>query len=578
MMQFSIKKFLSYYKPYLRLFLLVLGCAFIVSAVSLIFPLLVRYITKDVLEGDLSIALNEVFWIGGLMLVLVLIQNAGNFFVDYKGHEIGARMESDLRAELFGHIQKMPFRFFDQEKTGQLMTRITNDLLLLSELYHHGPEDYIKYFVRFIGAFVILFFINAPLTMAVFAFLPFLGAFALFFNKKLNSALGTNKQRIADINAQVEDSLSGIRVVKSFANERIETEKFSKANQRFLESRKNTYKAEAYFFNGMETFIQLITITVIVLGSASIVKDSLDLADLITFLLYITYMIEPIQKLTHMSMQFQEGITGFQRFMEMMNIEPSIKNKPNPIKLANLKGKIEFKEVSFCYGDHDDNVFVQLSFTIQQGDYIALVGPSGAGKTTLCSLIPRFYDVSGGAVLIDGINVRDIDIQSLRSNIGIVQQDVYLFSGTVLENIRYGNVHASDEEVVMAAKRANAHDFIMSLPKGYHSEIGQRGVKLSGGQKQRLSIARVFLKDAPILIFDEATSALDNESESIVKESLEAFAKNRTTIVIAHRLSTIRYAKRIIVLTEEGIAEQGTHDELLEKNGVYSHLYSKQFN
>ncbi len=578
MMQFPIKKFLSYYKPYLRLFLLVLGCAFTVSAVSLIFPLLVRYITKDVLEGDLSIALNEVFWIGGLMLVLVVIQNAGNFFVDYKGHEIGARMESDLRAELFEHIQKMPFRFFDQEKTGQLMTRITNDLLLLSELYHHGPEDYIKYLVRFIGAFVILFFINAPLTMAVFAFLPFLGAFALFFNKKLNSALGNNKQRIADINTQVEDSLSGIRVVKSFANERIETEKFSKANQRFLESRKNTYKAEAYFFNGMETFIQLITITVIVLGSASIVKDSLDLADLITFLLYITFMIEPIQKLTHMSMQFQEGITGFQRFMEMMNIEPSIKNRPNSIKLANLEGEIEFKEVSFCYGDHDHNVFVHLSFTIQKGEYIALVGPSGAGKTTLCSLIPRFYDVSGGAVLIDGINVRDIDIQSLRSNIGIVQQDVYLFSGTVLENIRYGNVHASDEEVVMAAKRANAHDFIMSLPKGYHSEIGQRGVKLSGGQKQRLSIARVFLKDAPILIFDEATSALDNESESIVKESLEAFAKNRTTIVIAHRLSTIRYAKRIIVLTEEGIAEQGSHDELLEKNGVYSHLYSKQFN
>jgi len=578
MMQFQIKKFLSYYKPYLRLFLLVLGCAFIVSAVSLIFPLLVRYITKDVLEGDLSIALNEVFWIGGLMLVLVLIQNAGNFFVDYKGHEIGARMESDLRAELFEHIQKMPFRFFDQEKTGQLMTRITNDLLLLSELYHHGPEDYIKYFVRFIGAFVILYFINAPLTMAVFAFLPFLGAFALFFNKKLNSALGNNKQRIADINAQVEDSLSGIRVVKSFANESIETEKFSKANQRFLESRKNTYKAEAYFFNGMETFIQLITITVIVLGSASIVKESLDLADLITFLLYITYMIEPIQKLTHMSMQFQEGMTGFQRFMEMMHIEPSIKNKPNPIKLANLEGKIEFNEVSFCYGDHDDNVFVHLSFIIQPGEYVALVGPSGAGKTTLCSLIPRFYDVSGGAVLIDGMNVRDIDIQSLRSNIGIVQQDVYLFSGTVLENIRYGNVHASDEEVVKAAKRANAHDFIMSLSKGYQSEIGQRGVKLSGGQKQRLSIARVFLKDAPILIFDEATSALDNESESIVKESLEAFAKNRTTIVIAHRLSTIRYAKRIIVLTEEGIAEQGSHDELLEKNGVYTHLYSKQFN
>lgn len=576
-MQFPIKKFLSYYKPYLRMFLLVLVCAILVSAVSLIFPLLVRYLTKDVLEGDLSIALHEVFWVGGLMLVLVLIQNVGNFFVDYKGHEIGARMESDLRAELFEHIQKMSFRFFDQEKTGQLMTRITNDLLLLSELYHHGPEDYSKYFVRFIGAFVILFFINAPLTIAVFVFLPFLGAFALYFNKKLNRALLDNKQRVAEINAQVEDSLSGIRVVKSFVNERIEAEKFSIANNRFLASRKNTYKAEAYFFNGMETFIQIITITVIVLGSASIVRESLDLADLITFLLYITYMIEPIQKLTHMSMQFQEGITGFQRFMEIINMEPAIKNKPHPIKLNDPEGKIEFKDVAFSYGDSVGNVFVQLSFTIQPGEYVALVGPSGAGKTTLCSLIPRFYDVSFGALLIDGINVRDTDLQSLRRNIGIVQQDVYLFSGTVIENIRYGNIHASDEEVIMAAKRANAHDFIMTLPKGYHSEIGQRGVKLSGGQKQRLSIARVFLKDAPILIFDEATSALDNESESIVKESLELLAKNRTTIVIAHRLSTIRYAKRIIVLTEEGIVEQGTHDELLEKNGVYSHLYSKQF-
>lgn len=576
-MLFPIKKFLSYYRPYFRLFLLVLVCAFIVSSVSLIFPLLVRYITKDVLEGDLSIALNKVFWIGGLMLVLVLIQNLGNYFVDYKGHEVGACMESDLRAELFEHMQKLSFQFFDQEKTGQLMTRITNDLLLLSELYHHGPEDYIKYFVRFIGAFVILFFINAPLTLAVFCFLPFLGAFALFFNKKLNRALRRNKERIADVNAQVEDSLAGIRVVKSFANERIEFNKFKRENNRFLESRKKTYKAEAYFFNGIETFIQLITITVIVIGSASIVKETLDLADLITFLLYISYMIEPIQRLTHMSMQFQEGITGFQRFIEIKNIEPAIKNKPSAIKLTNVEGEIEFKDVSFCYGDHYDNVFVHLTLHIQPGEYVALVGPSGAGKTTLCSLIPRFYDVSSGAILIDGINVRDTDLQSLRNNIGIVHQDVYLFSGTVMENIRYGNVNASDEEVMMAAKHANAHDFIMNLPKGYHSEIGQRGVKLSGGQKQRLSLARVFLKNPPILIFDEATSALDNESESIVKDSLELLAKGRTTIVIAHRLSTIRFAKRIIVLTEEGIIEQGTHGDLLEKKGFYSHLYTKQF-
>jgi ATP-binding cassette, subfamily B, bacterial len=576
-MRFPVKKFFSYYKPYLTLFLSVLACAFIVSAVTLVFPLLVRYITKDVLEGDLSTALGEVYWIGGLMLVLVVIQNIGNYFVDYKGHEVGARMERDMRSELFAHMQKLSLSFYDKEKTGQLMSRITNDLLLLSELYHHGPEDYVKYLARFIGAFVILFFINAPLTIAVFCFLPFLGAFTLYFNKKLNKALRRNKERIGDVNAQVEDSLSGIRVVKSFANEHVEIEKFNRENNRFLDSRKNTYKAEAYFFNGVEAFIQLITITVIILGSASIVNNTLELADLITFLLYINFMIEPIQRLTHMSTQFQEGITGFQRFMEIMNLKPAIENKPDAITLPEVHGEIEFKQVSFRYEDHLDNVLVNLSLRIQPGEYVALVGPSGAGKTTLCSLIPRFYDVTDGEVLLDGINVRDIDLQSLRNNIGIVQQDVYLFAGTVMENIRYGNPAASDEEIITAAKHANAHDFIMSLPNGYHSEIGQRGVKLSGGQKQRLSIARVFLKNPPVLILDEATSALDNESESIVKKSLESLAKGRTTLVIAHRLSTIRNAQRIIVLTKDGIVEQGTHDELLARDGVYTHLYFKQF-
>ncbi|MCK1995168.1 ABC transporter ATP-binding protein [Peribacillus muralis] len=576
-MRFPVKKFLSYYKPYLTVFLSVMACAFIVSTLTLVFPLLVRHITKDVLEGDLSTALSEVYWIGGLMLVLVAIQNVGNYFVDYKGHEIGALMESDLRSELFAHMQKLSFSFYDKEKTGQLMSRITNDLLLLSELYHHGPEDYVKYLVRFIGAFFILFFINAPLTIAVFCFLPLLGVFALYFNKMLNNALTRNKERIGDVNAQVEDSLSGIRVVKSFTNEHVEIEKFNRENNRFLESRKKTYKAEALLYNSFETIIQLITITVIIFGSANIVNNSLDLADLITFLLYIGFMIEPIQKLTHMSTQFQEGITGFQRFMEIMNLKPAIENKQDAINLTEVHGEIEFRQVTFRYEDHLNNVLDNVSLRIQPGEFIALVGPSGAGKTTLGSLIPRFYDVTDGDVLLDGINVRDIDLQSLRKKIGIVQQDVYLFAGTVLENIRYGNRSASDEEIIAAAKHANAHDFIMSLPNGYHSEIGQRGVKLSGGQKQRLSIARVFLKNPPVLILDEATSALDNESESIVKKSLESLAKGRTTIVIAHRLSTIRNAGRIIVLTEDGIVEQGTHDELLAYNEAYAKLYSKQF-
>jgi ATP-binding cassette subfamily B protein len=576
-MRFPVKKFFSYYKPYLTLFFSVLACAFIVSAVTLTFPLLVRYITKDVLEGDLSIALSKVYWIGGLMLLLVTVQNIGNYFVDYKGHEIGARMERDLRSELFTHMQKLSFSFYDKEKTGQLMSRITNDLLLLSELYHHGPEDYVKYLVRFIGAFVILFFINAPLTIAVFCFLPFLGVFALYFNKMLNRALRSNKERIGDVNAQVEDSLSGIRTVKSFANEQIEIEKFNRENNRFLHSRKRTYQAEALLYNSFETIIQLITITVIIFGSASIVNKSLDLADLITFLLYIGFMIEPIQRLTHMSTQLQEGITGFQRFMEIMNLKPAIENKPNPVTLSEVSGEIEFNQVSFRYEEHLNNVIQNLSLRILPGEYVALVGPSGAGKTTLCSLIPRFYDVTDGDVFLDGVNVRDIDLESLRNNIGIVQQDVYLFAGTVMENIRYGDPAASDNEIIEAAKLANAHDFIMNLPKGYSSEIGQRGVKLSGGQKQRLCIARVFLKNPPILILDEATSALDNESESIIKESLDLLAKGRTTIVIAHRLSTIRNAKRIIVLTENGIAEQGNHNSLLACDGSYARLYSKQF-
>ncbi|MGD6957419.1 ABC transporter ATP-binding protein [Rossellomorea aquimaris] len=576
-MSFPVKKFLSYYKPYRSIFLIVLFCALITSSLTLVFPLLVRYVTKDVLAGSLSTAFADVLWVGVLMILLVIAQNIGNYIVDYKGHEIGARMENDMRGELFAHLQKLSFSFYDKEKTGRLMTRVTNDLLMVSELYHHGPEDYVKYLVRFIGAFVILFWINAPLTLTVFCFFPVLGFFSLYFNKRLNRSLTDNKERIGDINAQVEDSLSGIRVVQSFANESLEIRKFNRENQQFLESRKGTYQAEAYFYNGTEAFIQLITITIVIFGSIQIVDASLDLPDLITFLLYIGFMIEPIQRLTHMSTQFQEGITGFQRFMEIMNTKPVIENEPAAKSLSNVKGHILLKNISFHYDSSLEPVFKDLSLEILPGEFVALVGTSGAGKTTLCSLIPRFYDVTAGGIYVDGENVKDLDLNFLRSNIGIVQQDVYLFSGTVMDNIRYGHPGATDEEVMVAAQHANAHEFITRLPQGYHSEIGQRGIRLSGGQKQRLSIARFFLKNPPILILDEATSALDNESESIVKKSLELLARGRTTLVIAHRLSTIRNAERIVVLSDGKIVEEGTHEALLEQEGPYSRLYSKQF-
>ncbi|MCA1060141.1 ABC transporter ATP-binding protein/permease [Rossellomorea aquimaris] len=576
-MSFPVKKFFSYYKPYRSIFLFVLFCALMTSSLTLVFPLLVRYVTKDVLAGSLSTALADVLWIGGVMILLVIVQNVGNYIVDYKGHEIGARMESDMRGELFAHLQKLSFSFYDREKTGRLMSRVTNDLLMVSELYHHGPEDYVKYLVRFLGAFVILFWINAPLTLTVFCFFPVLGFFSLYFNKKLNRALTNNKERISDINAQVEDSLSGIRVVQSFANEALEIKKFNVENHRFLESRKGTYRAEAYFYNGTEAFIQLITITIVIFGSIQIVNASLDLPDLITFLLYIAFMIEPIQRLTHMSTQLQEGATGFQRFLEIMNTKPDIESVSEAKTLTTVDGHVSLKNISFQYDLSLEPVFEGLSLEVLPGEYVAIVGPSGAGKTTLGSLIPRFYDVRGGGIYVDGINVKDLDLHFLRSNIGIVQQDVYLFSGTVMENIRYGHPEATDDEVMMAARQANADEFITGLPKGYHSDIGQRGVRLSGGQKQRLSIARVFLKNPPILILDEATSALDNESECIVKESLEMLARGRTTLVIAHRLSTIRNAGRIVVLSEGKIVEEGTHEALLKRDGPYSRLYSRQF-
>jgi ATP-binding cassette, subfamily B, bacterial len=573
---FRTRKFLSYYRPYLGLLTADLLCAFVVSAATLLLPLCTRHITQTLLAQNPPDALPQIYAMGGVMLALVMLHTACNIFVDYQGHMMGALMESDMRRDLFDHYQKLSFRFYDEQKTGQLMSRLTNDLFGVSELYHHGPEDLAIAILKGIGTFVILFSIDVPLALISFAFVPIMGVYAFYFNRKMNAALLRSKERIGDVNAQVEDTLSGVRVVKSFANEAIERRKFAHENNRFVQSRRDGYRSEAYFYGGMNALTQLITLAVIVFGAVAIARASLDLPDLLTYLMCVGILIEPIQRLVNFARLFQEGFTGFTRFMEVLDVQPDIQDAPHAIELSRVQGEIRFNHVSFRYRDDQTYVLNDISLTIQPGEYVALVGSSGVGKTTLCSLIPRFYDVDTGQILLDGHDIRDLRLDSLRRQIGIVQQDVYLFAGTVAENIGYGRVNASRAEIIAAAKQANAHDFIMALPQGYDTDIGQRGVKLSGGQKQRLSIARVFLKDPPILIFDEATSALDNESEKAVREALEALADNRTTLVIAHRLSTVINAQRIIVLTESGVAEQGTHDALIALNGAYASLYNMQ--
>ena len=569
----NLKKMLSYYKPYQKIFWADMFFAALSAATALMIPLVVRYVTSTLIYLKADEILHQILYIAVFLLVLLAIDCYSRFFIGNYGHVMGAKIEYNMRAEIFDHMQKLSFSFYDDAKVGQLMSRITTDLFDITELLHHGPENIILSVLKIAGAFVILVKINGALALAAFIVLPFMFLFAYLLNRKMRRAFRRNREKIAEINGQIEDNLSGIRVVKSFANEEIENQKFKSGNDGFLAAKKSSYRYMGGFQAGVGVFTTMIQVSVILTGSILIAYNRLNVSELITFLLYIGVFTDPIRTLVDFTEQFQNGYTGFERFREIMNIMPDITDAGDAVELTDVEGNISFEGVSFHYKENKECVLNNINLEVKAGSYMALVGSSGAGKTTLCSLIPRFYDVTGGTIRIDGKDIRHVTLKSLRSQIGIVQQDVYLFAGTIYENIAYGKPGASREEVIAAAKNANAHEFIMSFPDGYDTDIGQRGIKLSGGQKQRLSIARVFLKNPPILIFDEATSALDNESEKVVQDSLEILAKNRTTFVIAHRLTTIQNAETILVLTENGIEESGTHEQLLEKGGIYENLY-----
>lgn len=562
---------LSFYKPYRWLFAADLFCSLASAAIALILPLGVRYIADNLLTDGLG-QFSQILWISLGLAGLVVIQALCSYFYDYQGHTLGSKIERDMRAQMFRHCQELSFCYYDEHTVGGLMSRITNDSLSLAEFFHHVPEDLVVFGVKFLGAAVILFTVHWQTTLILLAFLPLMTLYTLHFNKKMGTALGRARESMGQINSRVEDTLSGIRTVQSFTGEAVEEEKFSRQNQQFLEDRRAGYRSEAQLYCGMGVFTALLPIAVVAAGGLAILRGSMSLPDLLLFLLYLGYFTDPIRGLVNTLRLLQEGRTSFRRYRELMETAPVIRDLPEAKPAERVSGNLEFRQVDFRYGEGEE-IFRDLNLTVQPGEFVALVGASGVGKTTLCSLIPRFYEPQAGQILLDGTPIRQLTLRSLRQNVGVVQQDVYLFTGTVAENIAYGRPGASREEIISAAKSAGAHEFIEKLPGGYDAEIGPHGVKLSGGQQQRISIARVFLKDPPIMIFDEATSALDSRSEKVVQRSLEQLAQHRTTLVIAHRLSTVRGARRILVLNQNGICEQGTHQELMARGGVYAELY-----
>ncbi len=570
------RKFKHYYKPYRFLFYTDMFCALIVSLIDLSFPQILNYLNTHVFIQSRESILKLIFYVGAGLLVLYVMKYFCQYFITSWGHIMGARMEADMRRDLFNHFQKLSFSYYDKNNTGEMMSKLVVDLFDISELAHHGPENIFISALKIIGSFIILLLINPVMTLILLAVTIVMVIFTIYKNIQMEPIFTDNRVKIADVNSSVQDSLAGIRVVKSFANEQMEKEKFGKNNREFLISKAKSYKLMGSFHAWNSFFEGLLYVVIVVSGGIFIANGSLKVSELVLYVLYVNIFINPIDVLLNFTEQFQKGYTGFKRLVEVLETKPDIEDRPNAVPLVKVNGEIEYNEVSFRY-DEDSAVLDKVSIKIPAGRNIALVGPSGGGKTTLCSLLPRFYEINSGSITIDGRDIRDFTLESLRNAIGIVQQDVYMFGGSIRENIAYGKVGATDEEIMEAAKNANIHDFVMSLEDGYDTFVGERGVRLSGGQKQRISIARVFLKNPPILILDEATSALDNESEKYIQNSLEKLSQNRTTIVIAHRLSTIKNSDEIIVITDEGIQERGNHKSLIENNGIYAHYYNMQF-
>ena len=569
----TLKKFIQYYAPYKKVFFLDLICAAVISLVDLAFPQILRTLTKTLFTESSDVILWALLPITLVLLVMYMIQTGCKYYVSYQGHMMGAYMERDMRQQLFDHYERLSFSYYDQNNSGQMMSKLVSDLFDISEFAHHGPENLFISLIKIIGSFVFLFLINWKLAIPLLVIVAIMLFFSYGQNKKMQATFMDNRRKIGNLNSSLQDTLAGIRVVQSFANEDIEREKFKKSNQGFLSSKNANYRCMGSFTGGNLFFQGMMYLMTLVFGGWLIAHGQMEPADLAMYALYIGIFISPIQILVELTEMMQKGLSGFRRFLDVVETEPEIVDAEDAEPLENIKGHVRYEHVSFHYNDDDSLVLDDVSFDIQAGKSIALVGASGSGKTTICSLLPRFYDVSEGRITIDGKDVRKLTLQSLREQIGLVQQDVYLFCGSIRENIAYGRPDASMEEIIEAAKKANIHEFIMELPDGYETFVGERGTRLSGGQKQRISIARVFLKNPPILILDEATSALDNESERFIQQSLEELAKDRTTITIAHRLSTIRNADEILVVAENGIVECGTHDELLEKGGIYAHYY-----